>query len=316
MENKEILKLKNFYDEGKELLDLELISGESYLDCVIQEASMNRPGLALAGFQQHFPHLRLQVLGLAEYAYLNSLAPQERQVRLQHFFKHNVPCLILARGREVMDELLQLADENKVPILRTPMITWEFIHLATILIDKLTAPEMKVQGTMVDIMGIGVLLEGQPAVGKSDTALSLIRAGYSLVSDDITLLRCASWGAVIGKAVEVTQFHMEVRGIGIIHVPSLYGIASVRAEKQLDLIINLYHLRENEQNYSEDSTQRTIFGITIPQINIPVLPGRNTAQIVELAALNQRLKYLGHDAAKELDEKIIASLNRRRGSID
>jgi HPr kinase/phosphorylase len=193
------------------------------------------------------------------------------------------------------------------------MITSRFINAATIIMEDLTAPQMRVQGTMVDIMGIGVLIEGQAGIGKSETALTLIERGHSLVSDDITMLRKSSSGQIIGSPVELTRYHMEIRGLGIIHVPSLFGVASMRREMALDVIIRL-HPWDPEQD--DDRTglnvqTRDLMGVSVPLLTLPVAPGRDMAHVIEVAALNQKLKYLGHDAAKELDDKLVGVLMRK-----
>ncbi|MFO8089861.1 MAG: HPr(Ser) kinase/phosphatase [Desulfatiglandaceae bacterium] len=314
------VNLKEFYEFGKSQLDLECVTGEEHLDRNVQEAIMNRPGLALSGFQKYFANDRIQVFGLAEYAYLRDLSQQQRKKSLENFFKHKFPCLILARNRKALPEMMELAEKYEIPILRTSMVTYDFIHSATMLIDHITAPQKKLPGTMMDIRGIGVLIQGEPRIGKSETALGLLDMGHSLVADEVTLIRRSSWGGLMGSAVELTRFHMEIRGLGIIHVPSLYGITSVRAEKQLDMIVNLQKPTEeeisNKQTGAENNEHKAFFGIKIPLIRVLVRSGRNIAQIVEAAALNQKLKQLGHDATKELDARVISELIQKRGVSD
>jgi HPr kinase/phosphorylase len=190
------------------------------------------------------------------------------------------------------------------------LIIKHFVNAATIVMENLMAPRTVMQGTMVDILGIGVLLVGRAGVGKSETALALIKKGHSLVSDDVTALRLDSSGAVVGAPVGVTRYHMEIRGLGIIHVPSLFGVASVRNEKKLDLIISLCMTDRvsSEDRSGQAANTQTVLGVEVPTIEIPVAPGRDVANIVEVAALDQMLKRLGHDAAKELDERLIAVL--------
>lgn len=303
------------------MLELECVFGEELMDREIQEAVLNRPGLALSGFQKYFAKNRIQVFGMAEYAYLRNLSAENRKRSLADFFKHRFPCLILARNRKALPEMIELAKEYDIPILRTPMVTYDFIHSATVLIAHLTAPRKKMQGTMMDVRGIGVLIQGDAMIGKTETALGLLEMGHSLVADEITIVRQSSWGGLIGSSVELTKFHMEIRGLGIVHVPSLYGIASVRAEKQLDLVVKLFRpsadkIESNDQLSGEKQKHVTLFGIHVPIVSIPVTAGRNIAEIVEVAALNQKLKQSGHDAAKELDARVISELVRKRGASD
>ncbi|NQT93530.1 MAG: HPr(Ser) kinase/phosphatase [Lentisphaerae bacterium] len=307
--------VSDFMQAGKDALGMEVVAGESGLDHMIPEATLNRPGLALAGFFKYFAHRRIQVLGLAEQTYLASLEPEERLGRLRAFFGKRIPCAVITRHRKVLAEIRDLAEEFKVPVLRTGMITKHFINDATIVMANLTAPRKTFQGTMVEIQGIGVLLQGKPGMGKSETALSLISRGYALVSDDVTSMRRDSAGSIIASPVSVTRYHMEIRGLGIIHVPSLFGVASVRASKRLDLIVTLCPADEREEiEICVGGTSVDILGVGIPQVFIPVAPGRDLANVVETAALNEKLKKLGHDAEKELDERLMAQMTS--GGVD
>jgi len=308
------LTVREFFEAGRQRLDLEVFQGEAHLDRVVREPALNRPGLALAGFLRYFAQRRIQVIGLAELTYLKSLAPGERADRLKAFFDTGIPCVVLARGIRPLPELPVLADAHGVPILRTRAITGRFVQLAAVLIEELIAPSVRYQGTMVDIMGIGAIIEGPPGVGKSETALSLIVRGYSLVADDLVHLRRMSSGEIIGTAAEITRFHMEIRGLGIIHVPSLYGVTSVRREKRLDMIVRLERAMDSseEERTGLDTRTKTVLDAPIPFIRIPVVAGREISNIVEAAALNFRLRQLGHDAAKELDERLMKQLLAER----
>lgn len=309
--------VSSFYNTGKEKLQIELVAGECGLNRAIAEAAINRPGLALSGFYKYFAHKRIQLLGLAEQAYLSSLSAEERLSRLQAFFKKRMPCLVIARKKRVFPEIKELAEEHRIPVLRSAMITKHFINAATIIMENLTAPQMKVQGTMVEIMGIGVLITGKSGLGKSDTALGLIKQGHALVSDDITHLRLDSAGCVIGAPVNVTRYHMEIRGIGIVHVPSLFGVASVRGEKRLDLIATLQAPSDKSGNMlRERRTTREVFGVQVPEVVITVTPGRDLANVIETAALDQKLRRLGHDAEKELDQRLMDVLSGGRDASE
>jgi HPr kinase/phosphorylase len=299
-------------DAGVEKLQLTVAAGEDYLDRKLQETTMNRPGLALTGFFQYFAQHRLQILGLAEFNYLKSLDPAEKLQRLEDLFKQQIPGLVLTRNRKPSKELLELAEKYKVPVMRSAMVTMNFINECTVLLEKLTAPQQRIQGTTMEIMGIGVLLRGDPGIGKSETALSLIERGYSLVSDDVTEIRKTSRGRILCWANEVTRYHMEIRGLGIIHVPSLFGVSAIRRSTELDLVIDLKQPSGEEDRTGVRPEIVKIFGCEIPCITLPVQSGRDMANIVEVAALNQKLKELGHDAAKELDDKIIHRLTRGR----
>lgn len=309
------ITLKELLDSGAERLSFELVCGEAHLDRLIEEKAINRPGLALTGFFQYFAQRRLQVLGLAEFTYLKSLSPGDREIRLRGILEKNVPAIVMSRNRNPPPELRTLAEEYETPLLRTSMITNHFITECTLVMEELTAPHDRVQGTMLEIMGIGVLLQGQAGIGKSETALSLIGRGYSLVADDVTEM-VRTGGHVMAFAHELTRYHMEIRGVGIVHVPSLFGVSSIRRDAKLDMVINLHpYLNDaDEDRTGLQQTEIEILGIKVPYFTLPVSSGRDMANIVEAAALNYKLKLLGHDAAKELDEKLIGNFLRKAGA--
>ncbi|MFO7870872.1 MAG: HPr(Ser) kinase/phosphatase [Kiritimatiellia bacterium] len=315
---KHSVTVEGFLTAGVRGLEMELVAGKAGLKKRITEAALNRPGLALSGFFKYFAHKRVQVLGLAEYAYLNSLDEEERERKFRAFFEKNVPCVVMARGKKIFPELPGLADEFKVSVLRSRMITKHFINAATILMENIMAPQSLIQGTMVEIMGVGVLIEGRPQIGKSETALSLIKNGHALISDDVTRIRLDSAGALIGAPAESTRYHMEIRGLGIIHVPSLFGVVSVREAKKLDLVATLCGADElaDRKCSAEGPGERMILGVSVPQVTIPVVPGRDLANVLETAALDQKLKRLGHDAAKELDERLINMLTGSKNASE
>ena len=308
------ITIQDLWDEGAERLSLSVIAGEKYLKKKLPEIAMNRPGLALTGFFQYFANQRLQIFGLAEFTYLKSLSDEEKFQRLEEMFNQQIPGIIVTRNRKVPSEILELSERFKVPVMRTSMVTMNFMNECTVLLEKITAPRERIQGTMMEIMGIGVLLRGDPGIGKSETALSLIERGYSLVSDDVTEIRRTSRGRIICWANEVTRYHMEIRGLGIIHVPSLFGVSSIRRHAELDVVIDLKKPTGDEDRTGVHPDTVKLMEVEIPCVTLPVRSGRDMANIVEVAALNQKLKELGHDAAKELDDKIINRLTRGRVS--
>ncbi len=308
------VRVSDFLEVGAERLQLELLGGAGGKNRLIGESTINRPGLALAGFLKYFPEQRIQVIGWAEHAYLGSLKPEERISRAEAMFACKVPCVVFTRGKRVFPEFIKMAETHRTAVFRTPLITKHFVNAATILMENLRAPRQNIQGTTVEIMGIGVMIEGDSGVGKSDAALALVRRGHSLVSDDITALRRDTSGSVIASPVKVTQYHMEIRGLGIVHVPSLFGVASVREEKKLDLVVTLLRdpRKGAEQAGERGSHRRVLLGVEVPQVFVTVEPGRDVANVVETAALDMKLRRLGHDAEKELDERLMALLSDGR----
>ena len=305
------LSVGKFFSDHGPSLGLELMGDAIGLDRPIQEPTINRPGLALAGFFRYFAAKRTQVVGHAELSYLRSLSSQERGERFQELFKQRIPCLVIARGLALPSGLLELAAAAKTPVFRTPLITMKFINSATIALEDEFAPVASEHGSMVDIMGVGVLIRGKSGIGKSECVLGLIERGYSLVSDDITRFRNLEGRDLVGNSKELTRFHMEVRGIGIINVAAIFGAGSVRPEKQLDLVVTLKDWQEvpDIDRIGLDRDTDEILGIPIPHVTIPVRTGRDLARLVEVAALDQKLKAMGHDTAREFNERLMRAMN-------
>lgn len=313
MEQRNALKIKDLWEAGREALSLELVVEEGLEKRSLTELALNRAGLGLTGFFKYFANKRLQIFGLAELTYLKSLTDAEQEVRLDEFCQQHVPGIVLTRGRKAPSVLVELARKYKVPVFRTSLVTSDFINQCTLLIENLTAPQKRVQGTMMEIHGLGILLRGRSGIGKSEAALALISRGHSLVSDDVTEIRRDSiTNNVVGSANELTRYHMEIRGLGIIHVPSLYGIASIRGQKTVDLVIQLEPQADEEFERTGTSTSYIdLLGVQVPLVKVPVAAGKDMANIVEAASLNYKLQRLGHDAAKELDEKLMSRLSQR-----
>lgn len=302
--------LRAFVAEGAERLRMEVVVGGDGLEHEVLEPMCNRPGLALTGFYGFFAWRRIQVIGQAEQAYLDSLAPDVRLARVKALFDRGAYCLIFACGIEVPAVLASLAEAAGVVVCRTELLTRIFFHQATFVLEKLRAPKMRLYGTTVEVAGLGVMLEGAPGLGKSETALGLIKHGNALVADDLTCLRKdVAANRLFAAASPATRNYMEIRGIGIIHVPSVFGVTAVRAEKELDLVVTLKSMKETEgelDRTGEERRTRTILGVEVPQITIPVAAGRDLVNLVETAAQQYKLLAAGHDAVKALDAQLCA----------
>jgi HPr kinase/phosphorylase len=299
-----------FFEAHADNLGLELVAGAKGLDRVIREPTVNRPGLALSGFYNYFAPKRVQVFGSAELSYLQSLPATERKARLRRFFSCAIPCLVIARNAKLPPNLTEMADHTGVPVFRTPMITMKFINAATIGLELEFAPRRSEHGSMVDILGVGTLIRGASGIGKSECVLSLLERGYSLVSDDITRFRAFEGRELVGSSAELTRFHMEVRGIGIINVAAIFGVRSIRTEKSLELVVTLKDWREME-DVDRHGLQRQfykILGISVPHVIIPVRMGRDLGHLVEVAALDHKLKSHGTDSAHEFNERLIRKM--------
>ncbi|MGA2220235.1 MAG: HPr(Ser) kinase/phosphatase [Verrucomicrobiia bacterium] len=299
--------VERFYLNQAEKLQLRLIAGGAGLSRRIQEGSVNRPGLALAGFFKYFAYKRVQVIGGAEWQYLKSLSNTEAATRIEQMLKRKIPCLVFARNFNPPQIILEKCDEYQVPLFKTKMLTMRFINAATIALEMEFAPQISEHGSMVDILGIGVLIRGESGIGKSESVLALLERGYSLVSDDVTRIRLVEGRELVGTSSETTRYHMEIRGLGIINIPAVFGVASVRPEKNVNLVVTLmdWNSMEDIDRIGLEQQTYTILGISLPHIIIPVRPGRDIARLIEVAALDQKLKSLGHNAAREFNERLI-----------
>ncbi len=307
---RDIVTVERFYTEHSSSLELNLVAGASGLKRLIREQTVNRPGLALAGFTRYFASKRVQVIGNAESHFLKSVPQDERERRYETLFGHKIPCVVFCRGFQPDRLFLKVAEKYDVPIFNTPLITMKFIYLETLALEMMFEPHGSELGSMVDILGVGVIIRGESGIGKSESVLALIERGYSLVSDDVTKVTLVDGREVIGTSAEITRNHMEVRGIGIVNVAAMFGVRSIRREKQVDLIVTLRSWNEvpDVDRLGMEEEFVKILGVNIPQITIPVRPGRDLARLIEVAAFQTKLKASGYNPAKELNDRLIAQM--------
>ena len=310
MSNSDAITVERFYTEHSTSLQLNLVAGATGLKRVIREPTVNRPGLVLSGFTRYFANKRLQVIGNAEAFFLKSLTPEEQASRYDLFFSYKVPCVVFSRNLHPSKLCIKAAEQARVPLFRCPMVTMKFINLATLALEMMFAPRGTEMGSMVDILGVGVIIRGESGIGKSESVLALIERGYSLVADDVTKVTLVDGREVVGSSAEVTRDHMEVRGIGIINVAAMFGVKSIRHEKRVDLVITLKSWNEvadvDRLGLEQEFVQ--ILGIDIPHITIPVRPGRDLARLIEVAAFQTKLKSAGYNPAKELNDRLLARM--------
>ena len=301
------VKVDGFFRDHAKVLQLKLEGSEVGFGRRIREPTINRPGLALAGFYEYFAEKRVQVLGAAEQSYLKSLSKQQRQRRFGALCEQKIPCIVASRGFHLAPDLLAIAEAAQIAVFRTPMITMKFINAATIALELDFSPTVTEFGSMVDVLGIGVLIRGASGVGKSEAVLGLIERGYSLVADDVTRIKSLEGRELIATSPDLTRYHMEVRGIGIINVVSIFGIGAIRSEKRLDLVVTLkdWHEVEEMDRIGLDRELYEILKIQVPHITIPVRPGRDIARLIEVAAMDQKLKGLGLNSAVEFNNKLL-----------
>jgi HPr kinase/phosphorylase len=302
-----VITVESFYNLHAEKLHMKLEGLQVGFHRKIREPTINRPGLALSGFFSYFAEKRVQVLGAAEHTYLKSLPQKLRVKRFRDLCARKIPCLVVSRGFHLDPALLPVAVEEKIAVFRTPMITMKFINAATIALEVDFSPTVTEFGSMVDILGVGVLIRGQSGIGKSECVLGLIERGYSLVADDVTRITSLEGRELMATAPELTRNHMEVRGIGIINVASVFGIGSIRIEKRLDLVVTLKEWQDLEavDRIGLDQEFYEILGLQVPHVTIPVRPGRDIARLIEVAAMDQKLKGLGQNSAVDFNTKLL-----------
>ncbi|MGH7972426.1 MAG: HPr(Ser) kinase/phosphatase [Limisphaerales bacterium] len=305
--HRDVITVQRFYTEHASSLELNLVAGAAGLSRPIREPTVNRPGLVLSGFTRYFAFKRVQVIGNAEAFFLKSLTEEERAKRYETLFSYRIPCVVFSRHLQPDKLFLKAAEIAAVPIFRCPSVTMKFINLATLALEMMFAPRGTEMGSMVDILGVGVILRGESGIGKSESVLALIERGYSLVADDITKVTLVDGREVVGTSAEVTRNHMEVRGIGIINVAAMFGVKSIRHEKRVDLVITLKSWNEvlDVDRLGMEQEYVKILGIDVPHITIPVRPGRDLARLIEVAAYQAKLKSSGYNPAKELNDRLI-----------
>ena len=305
------ITVEQFFKEHGAALQMKLVAGEANLQRAIREPTVNRPGLALSGFTRYFAYKRMQVMGNAEVYYLRSLSKKEREARYAYLFAYKVPCVVFSRGFKPDAEFLVAAEDAKMPVFQSPMVTMKFINLATLNLEMMFAPRGTELGSMVDILGVGVIIRGDSGIGKSEAVLALIERGYSLVADDVVRVTLVDGREVLCTSAELTRDHMEVRGIGIINVAAMFGVKSIRKEKNLNLVITLKAWDEvgDVDRLGMEQEFVTVLGVDIPHILIPVRPGRDLARLIEVAAFQTKLKLSGYNAAQDLNERLIAHMS-------
>ena len=300
--------IADFLEAGAERLRLSVVVGGEGLSRQIEEPMANRPGLALTGFFKHFAWKRLQLFGNAEIAYLRSLSDAERLVRIRSLFDHRAFCVIYTNGHRPRRDEIAVAKECGVVVLASALKTRDLSHNSAFVLERLGAPRASVYGTMIEVFGIGILFEGDPGMGKSETALGLIKRGHALVADDCTCIRKdVASDTLYGSASESTAGYMEIRGIGIIDVAEAFGINSVRGEKRLQLVISLKRLRDVEGEVDRVGQKRRykkMLGVDVPYMELPVSEGRDLVNLVETAAQHFKLLNAGRDPVNKLSERL------------
>lgn len=288
--------------------DLEvLVEGEKGVEITVND--INRPGLQLAGFYNYFAPERLQVVGKAEWSFIGDMSRELRRKRVDKYFSFNSQCVVITRGLEPHEEFIKAAKKNKTWLLRTTSVTTSFISKMTIYLSDKFAPQTRLHGVLVDVYGIGILITGESGIGKSETALELIKRGHRLVTDDAVDIKEID-GELIGTSPKITIGMLEVRGIGIIDITALYGLSSVQESKGINLVMHFEHWKDNGDYDRLGINQDTqeILGVNVRKLRVPVRPGRNIAVIIEAAAVNYRHSLMSDISAVDIIERRMENL--------
>ncbi|MFC5651949.1 HPr(Ser) kinase/phosphatase [Paenibacillus solisilvae] len=289
---------------------LEILSGEDGLRRNITLDDLSRPGLEMAGYFHYYPKERVQILGKTELTFMETLSKEERIDRIERLCDDETPCFIITRGMEAPQELLDQSNLKKIPVLRSNTATTIFLSRITNFLERKLAPSATIHGVLVDVYGVGMLITGGSGIGKSETALELVKRSHRLVADDAVEIRQTSDGQLHGSAPELIRHLLEIRGLGIINVMTLFGAGAVRTMKRISVVIKLENWQADKQydrlGLDEETTR--IIDTDVPLVTVPVRPGRNLAVIIEVAAMNFRLKRMGYNAALQFTNKLTETI--------
>ena len=298
--------VEQLYEDTVDEFQLEVLSSNLESEIPITTPDIHRPAFALTGFMENYLHERVILIGETEILYMRCLTKGQRKESMQRLFSKPLTCIIITKALEVDEDLLQLAEEHGVPILRTPMSTTPFIHKLTSHLEYIFAPRTSLHGSLVDVYGVGLLFTGRSGIGKSEIALDLVERGHRLVADDVVEIT-RHGDVVMGRGSEHLRHFMEIRGVGIINVMDVFGIRAVRIQKRIEVIVALeeWDPKKDWERVGLDEHQKEMLGVEVRQVIIPIYPGKNITVISETIALNHMLKVYGIDAAKRLDKRLV-----------
>lgn len=315
------LSIREILNEKEAGLDLELLAGEQGIDNLVAMPRIQKPGLALIGYCTNLHPDRVQVLGSTELSFLATMDPDAARKSVHNLCQHQLCCLIVTKNQDVPDYLMAAASATHTPLLRTRLISSQFISMITRFLEERLLPTSTLHGVLVDVLGIGVLIRGRSGIGKSECALELVLRGHRLVADDVIKVRFKLPSVVFGEGVDLQHYHMEIRGLGILNIKHLFGVAAIRERKKIDLVVELVSWNDAQEydRHGIDDTTYPLHGVELPYVQIPVAPGRNVSMIVEVAARNQLLKEMGYHSAREfqnlLEERMAAAAHLHAHTI-
>jgi len=304
------LKVQTLVDDIEAGLALELAAGKGGLHRRISGSRIQKPALALTGYTAHIHPERVQVLGLTEISFLESLSPEARKHGLEALCALEPSAIVITRGLKVPDELIVCGDHREVPIFGTPLISSVFINRVTKWLEQRLSPTTSVHGVLIDALGVGILLLGKSGIGKSEAALELVLRGHRLVADDIVEIHKRPPDMIYGSGSEIIKHHMEIRGLGIINIKDLFGISAVRDQKKVELVVELVDWNDEEEydRLGVEEQTHLILDVPLPMLRVPIRPGRHIGSIIEVAARNLLLKFQGKHSAREFQERLDRAL--------
>ena len=308
------LSVARLFEDQRQELQLEQLTETLASRREITVSDINRPGMALMGFIENFLPERIQIMAQTELTYLAALQPAGVREAVDRLFQFSMPLIVVCKGLEVPPYLVERANQEQVPVLRTPHSTTPFIHSLTSYLDHMFAPEISVHGSLVDVYGCGLLFTGRSAIGKSDTALDLVERGHRLVADDVVTITRRHGDVLIGSGNQLLRHHMEIRGLGIIDVQAVFGIRAIRLQKRVEVEVNLaeWSSEEDYERVGLDERKTTHLGVEIPYVQVPITPGKNITVIAEVIALNYLVKvYGGYSPAERLNRHLIELMKRK-----
>lgn len=313
---KTTISVQFFYAECKERFKLKKVTqSEINKDKIISEKDIHRPGLALAGYVKLFTFNRVQVFGNTEIRYLEQFNIEEKKNILERFFSFDVPCVIVTNDNIIPDELIKIAEEKDVPVFKTPYPTTRFSYFISDFLDDQFSTQMIIHGSFVDVYGVGLLFSGKSGIGKSEIALDLIERGHRLVTDDVVVVTKKGEGVLMGSGTAISKHIMEIRGLGIIDVKTIFGIRSIRFQKRVEVIVELEDW-DRDKAYDRtglDNSTIAILGVDVELIKLPIFPGKNITVIAEVIALNYLCKHYGYNAAEEFKKRLADKINSKSG---
>jgi len=312
------LTVRDLLERRGKALELDILAGEDHLDRPIPGPDIMSPGLVLTGYTDRFPPGRLQVLGETQISYLSALVVEERIRVLQDFFELEIPCVFITKGQEAPPELRAVADRRGVPLLRSRLKTAEFYRRVKPFLEDEFAPSTAIHGSLADVYGVGLLLVGKSGIGKSECVLDLVERGHRLVADDVVRVSRRGNNVLIGRGHELQRHHMEIRGIGIIDVRALFGIRATRQQKRIEVVVQLEEWQEGAyyDRTGLDLQSTTILDVELPQVVIPLNPGKNITVISEVVAMQHLLRYSGVNSAELFEQRLRAGIQPVREYLE